>query len=214
MLRWDYLGRLRYRAALARQHALRDAVLAETAEPALLLCEHEPVITLGRSAREENLLASAEELRRLGIDVVAIERGGDVTYHGPGQLMIYPIIPIKSALALLATVAGVLGELCAELGVPGAGFRERPAGLWLGAEKLAACGLHLRRGVVLHGWAFNVATAAESWRPLRPCGGDAPQLSLCAARQRVGLPPVTVSEVAAEVGPRLARALPSVMRGA
>lgn len=213
MLRWDYLGRLRYHAALARQHALRDAVLAGTAEPALLLCEHEPVITLGRSARAENLLVSPEALRRLGVDVVSIERGGDVTYHGPGQLMIYPIIPVRSALAFLATVAGVLADLCAELGVPGVAFQERPAGLWLGPEKLAACGLHLRRGVVLHGWAFNVATPAESWRPLRPCGGDAPQLSLSAARQRLGLGPLSVTEIAAEVGPRLARALPAVMRG-
>lgn len=211
-LRWDYLGRVRYGAALALQHQVRDAVLAGRGEPVLLLCEHSPVITLGRSAEPGNVLAAPAALAADGVEVVPIERGGDVTYHGPGQLMIYPIIPIRSVVTFLSEVGRVLSGVCAELGVADVEFRERPAGLWLGAEKLAACGIHLRRGVVLHGWAFNVATPPEAWRYIRPCGGDAPQLSLRDARARRGLAAVGVPAVAAEVGPRLAAALPAVMR--
>lgn len=211
-LRWDFLGRARYGAALARQHQVRDAVLAGQGAPALLLCEHPPVITLGRAAAPGNVLTSAAQLARLGVEVVQIERGGDVTYHGPGQLMIYPVIPIVSALAFLARVGEVLAAVSERFGVPGAAFRERPAGLWLGEDKLAACGIHLRRGVVLHGWAFNVDTPEAAWRHIRPCGGEAPQVSLCQARARRGLAPVSVAAVAAQVGPALATSLLAVMR--
>jgi lipoyl(octanoyl) transferase len=210
-LRWDWLGRAAYAAVQQRQLELRDGILAGRAAPALLLCEHPPVMTLGRSAQAANLLADAAELAAAGITIHRIERGGDVTYHGPGQLMIYPVIPIRSVLAFLETVGQTLAQVCARFGVAGAEFRREPAGLWIAASKIAACGVHLRRGVVVHGWAFNVATPAQAWRRLRPCGGAAPQLSLAEARTQLGLPELSLAAVVAEVGPRLAAALPTVM---
>ncbi|MEZ4359646.1 MAG: lipoyl(octanoyl) transferase LipB [Kofleriaceae bacterium] len=213
-LRWDWLGRAPYARVLADQVALRERVLAGESRGALLLCEHAPTLTLGRSADRRNVLASPEALRAAGVAVHEIERGGDVTYHGPGQLMIYPVVRVRSALGLLACVGEVLAALCADLGVVGAEFRASPAGLWLGEAKLAACGLHLRRGVVIHGWALNVATPPQAWTLLRPCGGDAPQRSLAEALAARGLPAPEVLDVAATLGQRLARALPAILSAA
>lgn len=214
-LRWDWLGRAPYLAVWQRQLALRDAILDGGGAPELLLCEHPPVITLGRSAKPDNVLATPAELAAAGVEVHSIERGGDVTYHGPGQLMIYPVVPIRSVVAFLSTVGAVIAEVCAHFGVSGAAFRCEPAGVWLGEEKLAACGIHVRRGVAVHGWAFNVATPPLAWTRIRPCGGTAPQLSLVEGRARHGLgaaAALEVAAVAAELGPRLVAALPSAMQ--
>jgi lipoate-protein ligase B len=210
--RWDWLGRAAYPRVWAEQLALRERVIAGDSAGALLLCEHPPTLTLGRAANVGNILASPEALARAGVAVHAIERGGDVTYHGPGQLMIYPVVRVRSVLGLLALVADQLAACCARYGVAGVEFRAAPAGLWLGPYKLAACGLHVRRGVVVHGWAFNIATPAAAWQVLRPCGGDAPQLSLHAARAERGLPAPALAAVVADLAPRLAAALPQVMR--
>lgn len=215
-MRCDWLGRVDYSEAWQRQLALREAVIAG-AEPQVLLCEHPAVITLGRSAKRSNILATDEQLASAGIAVHTIERGGDVTYHGPGQLMIYPVLPIRGVVVFLSTVAAVLAEVSASLGVPGAAFRCNPAGLWLGDHKLAACGIAVSHGVSIHGWAFNVATPPEMWRLIRPCGGDAPQRSLSEARTLLSPPLPALSletaaaTAAAEVAPRLLAALPSIM---
>jgi lipoyl(octanoyl) transferase len=196
-----YLGRAPYEQVLADQLAARERVWAGGAG-ALILCEHPPVITLGRSANRANVVASGD------VPVVPIERGGDVTYHGPGQLMVYPIVRIKSVVAFLETVAGALADACAALGVPGAEFRRDPAGLWLGEAKLAACGIHVARGVSVHGWALNVATPASAWQMIVPCGlACARQVSLADSRRDRGLPEISVADVAAELEPRLARLL-------
>jgi lipoate-protein ligase B len=134
---------------------------------------------------------------------VQIERGGDVTYHGPGQLMIYPSVRVKRVVEFLARVAGALAEAAAALGAPGAEWRRDPAGLWLGDGKLAACGIHVARGVSVHGWAFNVATPADAWRAINPCGLSCRQVSLAEAAGG----PIAVADVAGEVAPRLSRAL-------
>ncbi len=182
---------------LADQLAERERVWAG-GEGMIFLCEHPPVITLGRSANRANVLAPG------AVPVVQIERGGDVTYHGPGQLMVYPVLRLqKGVVDFLARTAGALAEACAALGVPGAEFRRDPAGLWLGDAKLAACGIHVARGVSVHGWALNVATPVEAWRAIRPCGLSVPQVSLADARGAA----IAVADVAAEAGPRLARAL-------
>ncbi len=215
-LRCDWLGRVEYAPTWQLQLALRDALLAGHGEPRVLLCEHPPVITLGRSARPENILATPAALAAAGVAVHAIERGGDVTYHGPGQLMIYPILPIRSVVSFLSAVGSALAATSAALGVPGATFRTNPAGLWLGDHKLAACGISLRHGISVHGWAYNLATPPAMWRLIRPCGGDAPQLSLSEARTLAALPPLDpahcVADAAALVAPLLAAALPPVMR--
>jgi lipoyl(octanoyl) transferase len=196
MVAWHWLGRADYRRVLADQLALRERVWA--GEPgAVYLCEHPAVITLGRSANRDNVLAAGD------VPVVQIERGGDVTYHGPGQLMIYPVVRVKTVVGFLSAIASALADAAAVFGVRGAEFRRDPAGLWLGDAKLAACGIHIARGVSVHGWALDVATPTDAWRRIRPCGLSVPQISLARAAGR----DVTVEEMAVEVGPRLARAL-------
>ncbi len=195
MLRWHWLGRADYKRVLADQLAERERVWAG-GPGVVYLCEHPPVITLGRSANIANVLAAGD------VPVVQIERGGDVTYHGPGQLMIYPIVRVKSVVSFLSAIAGVLATVAEQLGVAGAEFRRDPAGLWLRDTKLAACGIHIARGVSVHGWALDVATPVDAWRRIRPCGMAVPQISLVRAGADA-----SVAAVAAEVGPRLVRAL-------
>jgi lipoyl(octanoyl) transferase len=208
-LDWSWLGRLGYAAAVELMEARRARVLGgDAAAEAILLCEHDPVITLGRGADRSNILWSRDALEARGVAVVESSRGGDVTYHGPGQLMVYPVVRLRRGLvSFLETVAGVLADVAAELGVPGASWRRQPAGLWLGDRKLAACGLHVRRGVVVHGFAFDVCTPPEAWRAIVPCGlGSGITVSVAEA---LGGAAPSVAEVAERVGPRLAAALAS-----
>ena len=196
MTDWRWLGRAEFRAVLADQLAARERVWA--GEPGVvLLCEHSPVITLGRSASVANILAAGD------IPIERIERGGEVTYHGPGQLMVYPVVRLRSVVAFLERVAGAIAETCAALGAPGAAWRRDPAGVWLDGKKLAACGIHVARGVSVHGFALDVDTPPAAWRAIRPCGLDVPQISLARARGA----PIAVDEVAQELGPRVARAV-------
>jgi len=193
---WQWLGRADYRAVLADQLAARERVWA--GEPGVvLLCEHPPVITLGRSATEANILDTG------GIPVERVERGGQVTYHGPGQLMVYPIVRLRSVVGFLERVAAVIAETCAALGVPGAAWRREPAGVWLGGRKLAACGIHVARGVSVHGFALDVDTPPHAWGGIRPCGLDVRPISLA---EVLGAP-IAVEHVARELGPRLAAAV-------
>jgi lipoyl(octanoyl) transferase len=195
-----WLGRADYREVLALQHAERERVWAGGAG-AIFLCEHPPVITLGRHATVANVIAPGD------VPVERIERGGDVTYHGPGQLMIYPIVRVKSVVEFLATVAGALVDACAALGAPGAEFRRDPAGVWIGNAKLAACGIHIARGVSVHGWALNVCTPSNAWTMIRPCGLSCAQISVADVLAARELAPVSVEQVAGEAGPRLVAAL-------
>jgi lipoyl(octanoyl) transferase len=227
-LPWHWLGRVGYRAGTEHQRVLRDRLLAgDQGARCLLLLEHEPVITLGRHARPGHVLASREALAAQGIEVVATDRGGDVTYHGPGQLMIYPVVVLRKDVAgFLCSLAGALAEVAARLGVPGARWQREPAGLWLpgpAAEapevhdappaKLAACGIHLRRGAVTHGLAFNVSTPPAAWRWIMPCGLILPVTSVAEERARRGLPlPPPVAEVAHLAAPLLCDALARVIR--
>lgn len=186
-------GRVGYRAMLEEQLAIRERVWGGGAGE-VILCEHDPVITLGRSAHAGANIVDAGD-----VPVERIERGGDVTYHGPGQLMIYPVVRITGVVAFLAQVAGAIVETARELGVEGAEFRRDPAGVWLGDAKLAACGIHVARSVSVHGFALDVATPEDAWRRIRPCGLGVPLISLA----RAGVV-TTVEEVAARIGPKLA----------
>ena len=199
-LRYVWLGRADYRGVLAMQHDERERVWAGGAGT-IFLCEHPPVITLGRSATLANVLAPGD------VPIERIERGGDVTYHGPGQLMVYPIVRVKRVVDFLSRVAGALAAACAVLGAPGGEFRRDPAGVWIGDAKLAACGIHIARGVSVHGFALNVCTPSDAWTRIRPCGLGVPQIALADVRSARALPAVTVEQVAAEAGPRLVDAL-------
>ena len=117
--------------------------------------------------------------------------------------------PKRSWMSREAFVAALLVPcgVAAALGVPGAEFRRDPAGVWLGPAKLAACGIHIARGVSVHGFALNVCTPSNAWSRIRPCGLSVAQISLADARATCDMPPVTVEQVAAEAGPRLVAAL-------
>jgi lipoyl(octanoyl) transferase len=196
MIAWHWLGRAPYRRVWTDQLALRERVWAG-APGAVLLCEHPPVITLGRSATPAHILDAG------GVPIERIERGGEVTYHGPGQLMIYPVVRIRKIGAFLACVAGAIIDACAALGVRGAAWQQNPAGVWWGDGKLAACGIHVARDVSVHGFALDVDTPADAWAKIRACGLPAPHASVRGAIGR----PIDVTEAALEVGPRVAAAL-------
>jgi lipoyl(octanoyl) transferase len=136
----------------------------------LLLCEHDPVITLGRNARSENVLEPAEALARRGIPLRQATRGGDVTYHGPGQLVGYPVFRLRSGLvAHMQKMAAAIVEVLAALGISAEWRRDRP-GIWVGADKICAFGVHVRHRVAIHGFALNATTPAEAFAPIVPCG--------------------------------------------
>ena len=201
MLEWRWLGRADYRPVLDQQLAERERVWAG-GEGMVFLCEHPPVITLGRSADTANILAPGD------VQIERIERGGDVTYHGPGQLMVYPVVRVKQGVVdFLSRVAGALADACAALGAPGAEFHRDPAGIYYGDKKVGACGIHIARGVSVHGFALDVATPTEAWQRIRPCGLSLPQTSVVRELESRGIAPINVEQVAREAGPRLVAAL-------
>jgi lipoyl(octanoyl) transferase len=201
-----WLGRIDHADAVARMESIRARVLAgDAGAQQLLLCEHPPTITLGKSADRTHVVAPAEVLAARGVTLSEASRGGDVTYHGPGQLMIYPVVRVRrGVVAFLESIAGVIAGVARELGVDGAAWQREPAGVWLDGMKLAACGLHLRRQVAIHGWALDVATPPEMWQLIVPCGLATPVISLDRARRARGLASAPdVADIASMIGPRL-----------
>jgi lipoyl(octanoyl) transferase len=169
-IEWAWLGRMPYGQAHALQESVRDQVAKGASPNTLLLLEHEPVITLGRSADASNIVASASELTSLGIRVERASRGGDVTYHGPGQLVGYPIFRLaRGVRAHVRAIAASIVAALAQLGVQSEWREDRP-GVWVGLAKICALGVHVRRGVAMHGFALNVDVALDRFRTIVPCG--------------------------------------------
>jgi lipoyl(octanoyl) transferase len=173
---WRWLGRVPFAETAALQEDLRRDVLAGHVPETLLLCEHDPVITLGRSARRDNVLASAAELARRGVALHEASRGGDVTYHGPGQLVGYPIVRLRGGVvAHVEAMAHGLASLLARFGVAASWRRDTP-GLWIDRAndaqpaKICAFGVHVRQRVAIHGFALNVTTALDAFDLIVPCG--------------------------------------------
>jgi lipoyl(octanoyl) transferase len=173
---WRWLGRVPFAETAALQEQLREDVLAGRAPETLLLCEHDPVITLGRSARTEHVLAPLEDLARRGVAVHTASRGGDVTYHGPGQLVGYPIMRLRGGLVShLEAMARGLAALLGPFGIAAAWRRAAP-GLWIDRgngsplAKICAFGVHVRHRVTIHGFALNVTTALDAFDLIVPCG--------------------------------------------
>ena len=167
---WAWLGRVPYGQALRLQEQVRDQVAEGRAADTLLLLEHEPVITLGRSADSAHVLASPEDLRDRGISVIRTARGGDVTFHGPGQLVGYPIFRLHRGVRthVKAMVAAIVATLDT-LGIAST-WRESHPGVWVGSDKICAVGIHVRRRVAMHGFALNVDTDLTAFRSIVPCG--------------------------------------------
>ena len=187
-------GRMRYADAWAFQRALVAARQAGRIEDVVLLVEHPPVITIGRGGRAANILVSRDLLAAQGFDVHATERGGDVTYHGPGQLVGYPILDlgaldedvVRYVRGLEAALIGALERF----GIPGARLRGYP-GVWVGDAKVAAIGVAVKRRVTMHGFALNVAPDLDHFGVINPCGLGKPVTSMARLLGR----PVSLAEV-------------------
>ncbi len=168
-----WLGRVDYGEALELQRQLASARRRGDGEDCLLLLEHPPVITLGRGAKREHLLRSERVFKERGIELYEIERGGDVTFHGPGQLVGYPILDLsrhgKDLHRYMRNLEEVLLRTVQDYGIQG----ERNAGktgVWVHGEKIASIGVHVSRWISWHGFALNVNTDLSSFDLIVPCG--------------------------------------------
>ncbi len=164
---------LDFALAYGEQLRLWQQVLSGQAGDALMLLEHPPVITFGKSGRLENLLVDKAALARLGVGLFFTDRGGDVTYHGPGQLVAYPIIDLRrrgrDVHRYIHDLEEVIIRTLADFGVT-AGRDERRVGVWVDGEKIAAIGVRVRRWVTLHGLAVNVVPELAHFGLINPCG--------------------------------------------
>jgi lipoyl(octanoyl) transferase len=176
-----HLGRVAYQEALSLQGQLVELRHQQRIGNTLLLLEHPPILTLGRNSHRENVIADDEFLARRGVEVHEINRGGDVTYHGPGQLVGYPIIDLRcfnprlGAVDYVRWLEEVLIRVCASYGVVTERVAKR-TGVWTLAggsileKKIAAIGVHISRGITSHGFALNVTTDLRDFELIVPCG--------------------------------------------
>ena len=175
----SWVGRIAYRKAWQLQKDLVAQRADGTVDDRLLLLEHDAVLTLGRQASHEHVLATPKELTRRGIEVIRVERGGEVTYHGPGQLVAYPIIRLGDrgllVRPLVEALEAAMIETCNHLGVQ-AFRREGHPGCWVEGDrgrpprKIGALGLRIERGVSYHGIALNVDPDLRDFELIDPCG--------------------------------------------
>ena len=204
-----FLGRSDYATALDLQKAVEHLVKSGRAGHTLLLLEHPPVITLGRNAGAANVVASRSTLEAQGIELFETDRGGDVTFHGPGQLVGYPIFDLRAftprmgVIEFVRRIEEALIRVCGDLGIV-TGRIPGLTGVWTESQpraKIAAIGVHVSRGVTSHGFALNVNTNLDYFKLIVPCGiADKPVTSLAAEmEQAAALPSV---EQAAELAAR------------
>jgi len=175
------LGRIGYAEAFAMQQELVAQRKRGEIADQLLIVEHPHVVTMGRNGHDENLLAPPELLARSGIEFHRTDRGGDVTYHGPGQIVGYPIFDLREwkrdVMAYVRAVEQVLMDTLAEFGIA---TRREPGstGVWTSEGKIAAIGVHISRWVTSHGFALNVDTDLNYFRYIVPCGLTKPVTSM------------------------------------
>ncbi len=163
------LGRVEYRAATALQEALRAARLAGALPDVLLLLEHPAVYTRGRRSDAAELPMGEAWYLGQGIDVVQTDRGGKLTYHGPGQLVGYPIMGISDVVDFLRRMERALIAALADAGIE-ARMRDGLTGVWVGERKIASIGVHVSRGITTHGFAVNVENDLQPFEWVVPCG--------------------------------------------
>ena len=202
------LGRVPYGEALELQRSIaRDRISGAISQDVLLLMEHPPVVTLGRSTKEKNLMASPEFLQSRGVELFEVERGGDVTFHGPGQLVGYPIIDLKRHRQdlhwYLRSIEQALIDSLADYGIPG----ERNTsytGVWTRGKKIASIGVHARDWVTWHGFALNVTTELSYFNLIVPCGIDGVVMTSIA--RELGVEEVSARDVTERVTAKFADA--------
>ena len=176
-----HLGRLGYAEAFEMQHQLAERRKRGEICDQLLFVEHPHVITLGRNGHIENLLAGEEHLRGAGIEFHHTNRGGDITYHGPGQIVGYPILDLREwkrdVVAYVRTLEQVIIDTLQQFGISGE-RSEGNTGVWVDGKKIAAIGIHISRWVTSHGFALNVSTDLSYFQYIVPCGLTKPVTSM------------------------------------
>jgi lipoyl(octanoyl) transferase len=185
------LGRVSYTEALELQRTLaRDRISGVIPQDVLLLVEHPPVVTLGRSSKGKHLLASPDFLASRGVELFEVERGGDVTFHGPGQLVGYPIMDLKRHRQdlhwYLRQLERSLIDVLGQYGIS-AEQNKGLTGVWTGGRKIASIGVHARDWVTWHGFALNVTTDLSYFDLIVPCGIDGVRMTSM-ARELASLP--------------------------
>ncbi len=169
------LGMVEYGEALELQERVRSARQADAVPDVMLLLEHPPTYTRGRRSGAGELPMGEDWYRRQGFQIVDVNRGGKITYHGPGQLVGYPIIRVDDVVKYIRTLEQAIVAALAQEGV---GARARPedgpdyTGVWVGERKIASLGVHVARGVTTHGWAVNVENDLQPFSWVIPCGLD------------------------------------------
>jgi lipoyl(octanoyl) transferase len=184
-------GRTAYRDAWQRQDELVARRIAGEIGDTLIFTEHEPVFTLGmRGGAEGHVVWDADQLAREGVEVVKTNRGGDITYHGPGQIVGYPIVSLASRRDLHAYLRFLEQVMIISLGMLGlaAARREGKTGIWLGRRKIAAIGVAVRRWVAYHGFALNVNARLDHFGGIVPCGISAADGTVTSMHAELGRP--------------------------
>jgi len=202
---FEDLGRIKYGPALEIQRRAHDERVRDERPDTFFLCEHEPVITMGKSGKQQNLLVARGELARRGVDYFEVERGGDLTYHGPGQLVGYPIFKLprlREVQGFVRKMEAAIIEAIAAFGVAGEQRKEH-AGVFVGGAKIASIGAAVRGGVTLHGFALEVNTDLDYYRLINPCGMPGVQTTSVAREAKRD---VTVDDVRPHVRAALERA--------
>lgn len=173
MLKVRDLGVVRYRQAHELQVQCVESQIAGREGEQVLLLEHPPVFTLGSSGKKDSLLRSAEAITGEGAEIVHTERGGDITYHGPGQLVVYPIINLRrrnlSVSSFIELLEDIMLHTAADAGVS-ARRDARNRGIWVGDNKIGSVGIRIRHGIAFHGLSLNVNLSLEPFSWIRPCG--------------------------------------------
>ncbi|HET9416162.1 MAG TPA: lipoyl(octanoyl) transferase LipB [Candidatus Limnocylindria bacterium] len=201
----EHLGTVPYVPTWELQDEIASQRRARRIGDRLLLLEHFPVYTIGRGGNEANLLASPDRLRELGAEFVRIDRGGDITFHGPGQLVAYPIVELKDPLDLrryVRTLEAAIIDTAARFGVRGDRLAGHP-GIWVDSDrKIAAIGVRVKRGVTTHGLALNVNVDTAWFDEMIPCG--IPDKGVTSLVRETGAT-ASMDEVADELARQLAR---------
>jgi lipoyl(octanoyl) transferase len=188
---WSFLGRIDYAAADALQSATRDALRRGTGPERLLLLEHPPVFTLGRNATGADVLWDRAELAARGVSLHESDRGGQVTYHGPGQLVGYPVLDLhpdrRDLRRYVCDLQTTLVRTLSEYGIEADGGVGERIGVWTRGRKIASIGIHLSRWITTHGFALNVATELDRFRGIVACG--MPEVEMTSIERETGAAP-------------------------
>ncbi len=186
-------GLIPYQNAFARQKELVSRVISG-AGPHLVVCEHPPVLTVGRMTKPDSLLWSLKDIKASGVEVASIDRGGDITLHAPGQLVVYPIFDLndrgRDLKLFLVELEEVVIDLLTDFGIL-AGSIDGQRGVWVGRDKIASIGIGVRKWVSYHGIGLNVNTDLSLFRMIRPCGLDVQMTSI----QKIKKTPIDMGQV-------------------